>query len=718
MTGLLNFVSFRRVIFLLSVVLPSVGSASDAPGNFSLTLQHSPNSDTVVEFAVSELKHYLERVYPVSITIQERENLQPWELCLHLSDLREPNVEIPNLPPHLQPIKPCHLEVPGIDAFMWKTGNGVLTLVATRGRSLLYGVYDVLEKAADCGFYTLDPGDEVVPVRPAKKLKVWLTTRKQSFEQAAFSFRGRWYTNEGAGEGRNEKVSIERLEREADWFAKCRDNVFIFDNWSYVRHEELWKEIRRQVVPELLKRGIIIGVGGHETYRMFLPPDRYGIKHPEWYALKNGKRLAGFRNPQTDTGYQSFCTTNPQAMSAFLNNFEMFLNENPEVQVFNPMPRDGLEGWCDCPECGTHTVAKRYLDLNSALAERARRVRPGMRIMHIAYATTVDPDPIARPTAAIDVDFAPWGRNFAFPFRDPQTNRYKFGKYTYQEACDKWLEICRDTGAGMVFHEKYMRFRYLGLRLMPLPNLVQDVQYLRELGVDGFEQHQEMEGWWTKSYNKFVVPRVTWNPDVSVEQLERDYFRRYWGKTAQEIRDIYKRVTAALPELLYGSGGGSATQSAWTPDEPLSQERRMTYLRDKDHAISELQECLEELNELKAKVSEERQLLRRIDYLQTALDGSVLTLQLTRALVALDEQRSRANAQNGVARKATIRQAQQILEEAETVRDRFHAACQEEERTREGLLWCGYTAWRITIDEALAEWQAEVKKLDESGSTE
>ena len=699
------------IALLLSNGLVPVGTACHGAEKLQLTLMHSAQSGQVVRFAVAELQHYLGRVFPVAISLETHNDLDRYEIRLHRADLKPCTVRPMELSHRLRPVKACHQKVPGIDAFLWKTGNGRLVLAATGGRSLLYGVYDVLETAADCGFYTLNPEDEVVSPRPAGELLTWLSSSKENFEQAAFSFRGRWYTNEGAGEGRHEKVSLQRLQREVDWFAKCRDNVFIFDNWSYVQHEDLWTNIRQQVFPELLQRGLIIGVGGHQTYRMFLPSGRYAAEHPEWYALKNGRRLPGFRDPQTDTSYQSFCTTNPQAVDAFLDNFEEFLRDNPEVQVFNPMPRDGLNGWCDCPQCQSHTVARRYLDLNASIAERAQRVRPGMRIMHIAYGTTVDPDPVARPTEALDVDFAPWGRDFAYPFHDPRTNMYKFGAYTYQEACDRWLEICRETGAGMVFHEKHMRFRYFGLRLMPLPNLVQDLQYLREIGVDGFEQHQELEGWWTKSYNKYVVPRVTWNPDVSLEELEHEYFRRYWGKLGPQARDIYERVTAALPNLRYGRN--SATQAAWSPAEPLSSENRTIYLRDKDHGVQELRRCLQDLDRIAKTVVEDRDLTRRVGYLKTALHGSVLTLQLTRALVAVDEQRSKVKDLTGAARKRSLQRARQILAESVPVHERFLAACQEEERTRAGLLWCGYTAWRIILDEALTEWEAELSRLDE-----
>lgn len=249
------------MVLIMSSVLPSVGLASDDSEKLALTLMHSSQSDQVVQFAVSELRHYLVRVFPVTITIQVADTLRPYELHLHIGDLKESAVQPLEWSKRLRPIKPCHRVVPGVDAFLWRTGNGGLSLAGTGGRSLLYGVYDVLEKAADCGFCTLNPEDEVVPRRPAANLRVWLDGRKESFEQAAFSFRGRWYTNEGAGEVRNEKVSIERLRREVDWFAKSRDNVFILDNWSYTRHEDIWTEIRRQVFPELVRRGIIVDEG-------------------------------------------------------------------------------------------------------------------------------------------------------------------------------------------------------------------------------------------------------------------------------------------------------------------------------------------------------------------------------------------------------------------------------------------------------------------------
>src|SRR6185312_2757400 len=88
------------------------------------------------------------------------------------------------LPPRIRPVRPTHAVTPGVDAFFWRTRNGKVTIAGTNPRSVLFGVYDLLEEFG-CRFYGASPDDEVVPRLADRPF----AHEAERFEQATFPFR-------------------------------------------------------------------------------------------------------------------------------------------------------------------------------------------------------------------------------------------------------------------------------------------------------------------------------------------------------------------------------------------------------------------------------------------------------------------------------------------------------------------------------------------------
>ena len=101
---------------------------------------------------------------------------------------------------------------------------------------------------------------------------------------------------------------------EIDWMTKNRMNVFQFaldHNWECYSY---WKDYR-DVFPEMEKRGMTIGVGGHCLF-MFMKEEKFP-EHPEWFPLIKGKR-----QPRGQ-----FCTRNEEAVRFYLNGLIEFLKQ-------------------------------------------------------------------------------------------------------------------------------------------------------------------------------------------------------------------------------------------------------------------------------------------------------------------------------------------------------------------------------------------------------
>ena len=113
----------------------------------------------------------------------------------------------------------------GRDAYTMKSEagcpkQGALTITGSNVRSVLYGVYDLLERRAGCRWFW--DGD-VVPKRGAIDL-----SGLDVHEEARFEYRGiRYFAHRGLTRFQAEHWGFEDWKREIDWMLKRRLNVFM-----------------------------------------------------------------------------------------------------------------------------------------------------------------------------------------------------------------------------------------------------------------------------------------------------------------------------------------------------------------------------------------------------------------------------------------------------------------------------------------------------------
>ena len=661
----------------------------------SLTLWHVADAPEPVRFAAAELGNYLRRVSPVEPTVAVAPAGAWDQLELRVGRASGSPAALGPLAPELatrvRPVPAAHAVTPGVDAFLWRTGGGWLSLAGTNGRSVLFAAYDVLEELG-CRFYGLQPEDEVIPNLTADELFGFLSTPAEVFEQATFPYREHDLL---------EMVDLATTVREVNHIARLRMNVFLFSFDDFLLNRELWQVVRRQVIPEIVRRGLLVGVGEHGAYPLLLPPERYAAEHPDWYVERQGQRRPGFRVYDERTGalvgrYQ-FCTEHPEARAAFLDNLEQFLRDNPEIQVLYPCPEDVAE-WCGCPRCSAIPVSERYMSLDNAIAERAARVRPGIRVIHLVYANHIEPPEAARPSPHLDVDFAPWGRDFRIPFSalgpGSPVHYMPAGVPPYTELADRWAAICRETGAGFIKHCKWMRYRWLTFRLLPLPHLQADLRHFRGLGAGGFDFQMEQEGFWVKHLNSYVVARLAWDLEQSLDGLLDDYFHRYWGSLGPAIHEVYDDLARALPDLRYARNPtyliGIRPGRAVPPADQLTADER--YLAE---ALVGLTKCARRAAALRREGTGDDTVERRLAKLEEAIAGAIAGLEVSLAITRFHLARGSANARSALA-------------EARIAHDRF-VAFQMPERIQAGTLWTG----RWSRDELLAAWERELAGVGE-----
>ena len=218
-------------------------------------------------------------------------------------------------------------------------------------RGTLYAVYHFLED--DCGVRWWMDGDEDVP--PAKPL--------------AFA----------------------ALRRRGKPFFACR-NIYRFgksDPRTAVRNR--LNDNGSSPIPAALGGAFTYGPPDlAHTWDMYLPFEKHGAEHPEWYALVGGKRIGGQHVAQ-------MCLTCPGLADEFSRRLEGFIAKGeaeaaakglPAPRIYDISMNDNMR-FCQCEACAEETAkyghSGRQLRFVNAIAERAAARHPDLLFSTFAY---------------------------------------------------------------------------------------------------------------------------------------------------------------------------------------------------------------------------------------------------------------------------------------------------------------------------------------------
>jgi hypothetical protein len=271
-------------------------------------------------------------------------------------------------------------------------------------------------------------------------------------------------------------------------------------------------------------------MGGHDTAGFIahscfalVPPDQYFASHPEYYSEIDGVRrhVAG-----------QLCLTHPDVVRIATESLVAFMGKHPEAKLFSVSQMD-WEGWCECAACrrAVEEVGAQsglYLRFVNALAERTAKEFPGKLVTTLAYSYTEEPPRVSMPLHPnVRVQLCPISTCQIHPFEacgSPQNRRFL-------DRIRGWSTM---TDQLYIWHYATDFSHYY----MPLPNLRQlhdNVRFYKQHGVrgvfmqaNGFSELSDLKG--------YLVARLLWNPETSLETVLDEFLPVVYGAAAGEVR--------------------------------------------------------------------------------------------------------------------------------------------------------------------------------------
>jgi len=285
-----------------------------------------------------------------------------------------------------------------------------------------------------------------------------------------------------------------------------------------------------------------IPIGSH-TYYEYIPPERWGQVHPEWYSLDaNGKR------GPSDGADGQLCLTNPDMRQEACRHLteiataDMALPEDRRPNLYDLSQRDSCFThlcWCsNCLACVAELGGES--DLNMEFVNEAARalaaVNPKALLRTFAYECTEKPLVTVRPETNVLVRYCDYYANRCD--LQPLTNAVNAVQYTlYSDWVKSGCTLSIWQYCLPNYSQPQMEGGY-GVPGVAVDAIISDTDLYRRDGLEGVFFQSDYPGYLPRSFQflqYFLAAQLFFDRDQDPERLIKAYLEGVYGPAAEEM---------------------------------------------------------------------------------------------------------------------------------------------------------------------------------------
>ena len=313
------------------------------------------------------------------------------------------------------------------------------------------------------------------------------------------------------------------------------------------------------------------------TFNSFLPPARYFRKHPEYFALSQGKR-----------NKSQPCLSRPEVFAIFLNQLKQYIKQD-EAQAqkagVKPPSLYNLsmnDNWvlCSCPDCVKYLKKERpsgmYIDFLNRLLREVRKIRPDICLETLAYYFTEEIPLNVKPDPGIVIRLCDTRSNNAFGIRHPD------GKF-YRDLLDKWSL----TGAMLSIWDYGVT--YFGANGLPLASEFGLAETMKEYAAKNvrnvFWEHENTY-YEFHSLKAWLEAKLLENPYLDGKKLILEFMNGYYGKAAPYLIEYRKGLDEAARKQRVSHAVYDCGPTAFTFIRPADMKRFLGLCDQAEKAVA------------------------------------------------------------------------------------------------------------------------------------
>ena len=351
------------ILVVLMTALVSMAGCQDADafvlaedGKTTYTIVIGAEASEAEQYAAKELAHFLKEMTGAEFATKlDDAGASDFEIVLGNTNRKS----LGELGPELRP--------KAWEGFAIFAEGAKLYIMGNIPRATLYGVYDFLEQ--ELGVRFVAPKLTHVPGRAV--LKVRITPRR--FDPV-LEYRSLDGVNDGV------------------WAVRNRLNA----HGQSIPFERMLGGVRYAGYP-------------WHTFEVLVSVDKYFKDHPEYFAMKNGKRIS--KRTQ-------LCLTNPEVFEIAIKTLRGWIQNQTKSNSYNPdtllmvsVTQNDWRNWCECPKCKAIDDKEggpsgSYMSFVNKVAEALEDDFPNVAVVMFGYMYTQDPPKTIRPRDNVIVMFA------------------------------------------------------------------------------------------------------------------------------------------------------------------------------------------------------------------------------------------------------------------------------------------------------------------------
>ena len=418
-------------------------------------------------------------------------------------------------------------------------------------RATLYGVYEFLEDELGCRFLF----EKVNHVPRRERLAVAARSRK-------FDPPLEWRSILGI--------------RSSVWAARLRLNGF---NSGQIAMEKM------------LGGGRVVGHPWH-TFGHLVPDAEYFDEHPEYFSMKDGKRLSL---------HTQLCLTNEDVFKLCLDKLRSWLRRDETREEFNPhtlrwvsvTPND-WRNWCECPNCKAIDDQEggpsgSYVRFVNRIAEALEKEFPDVAVHMFGYMYTTEPPLKTRPRHNVIVQIANSAAGVGMTH--PRAKKFVDKVRRWSLVSNRIYTWDYITMFGAPYADPYPT----------LWNHDESVRIFVKNGLKGyFAQGSQSVHAELRDLRVYMAARCAWRPETDGRKLIEEYCQLYFGPAAPAIIEY---IDFTHRPLFEGNGLSPGKEGGLVALEKLLEDDRFLAQTD---AILERAEQLADTPERKLRVANQR----------------------------------------------------------------------------------------------------------------
>lgn len=279
-----------------------------------------------------------------------------------------------------------------------------------------------------------------------------------------------------------------------------------------------------------------MGLVGH-TFLRYMPSRVHGEEHPEYYALRDGKRLAPFKNDSYET---ELCLTNPDVLRIVTDAVLKELDAHPERGNISVSQNDN-DKYCQCDACRAidereGTPMGSLLTFVNAVADEVAKEHPDVMVGTLSYWYTRKPPKTIKPRPNVQIQLCSIECCMMHPINDPD--------------CELNVEFCRDMDEwGKICEDVYIWNYNTNFRnyLLPCPNLrviESNIRYFLANNAKGIfmQAAGNARGAEMSDLRNYIMSNLLWDPARSGQELMDEFLDLHYGRAAEPIRRFINLV--------------------------------------------------------------------------------------------------------------------------------------------------------------------------------